>query len=224
MSQSDLGNILDELHEKEFSEFRNAPSHHFSMKHRRAMKQIFTDGNDSKYKPVRLTKRTALVIVILIFLALITASLMVYRTAGFRGNVHNDNIHMFASDITGSPDVIEREYSLGYVPDSYELVKHIGNTGDNFLMREFSISGSDSYIIFYQYTKAHFNSHFDNKNRQIESITINGCDGFWWTSQNDDSSLNKIVWADDDYIFSVSGNLDKEKVKELANSTKLIEI
>ena len=222
MNQFDLGSILDELHEKEFSEFCNVPMHHFSIRHRKAMKKLFNSGCSLKYKPVRLTRRTALVIAVMIFLALITAGLMVYRIAGFRGNVHNDNIHMFASDVTGSPDIIEREYSLGYVPDGYELVKHIGNIGDNFLMREFSNSDSDSYIIFYQYTKAHFNSHFDNEKRQIERVTINGCDGFWWTSQNEDSLLNKIVWANDDYIFSVSGNLNKEAVEELANSTKLI--
>lgn len=72
-----------------------------------------------------------------------------------------------------------------------------------------------------RYTKAHFNSHFDNAKRQIERVTINGCDGFWWTSQNKDSVLNKIVWVNDDYIFSISGNLNKEAVEELANSTKL---
>lgn len=32
MNQFDLGSILDELHEKEFSEFCNVPMHHFFYK------------------------------------------------------------------------------------------------------------------------------------------------------------------------------------------------
>lgn len=223
MSQFDLGTILDELHEKEFSEFRNAPAHHFSIRHRRAMKKILNKGYDLNYKPVRLTKRTLLIAAVMIFLALVTAGLVVYRIADFNGNVHNDNIQMFASRAKENPAVIEQEYSLGYVPDGYGLVDQIGTIGDNFLMREFKLDGAQDYIVFFQYTKSHFNSHFDNGKSQIESITINGCDGFLWTSREKESSLNKIVWANDDYIFSISGNLNKYLLEKLANSTKFIE-
>lgn len=148
MNQFDLGTILDELHEREFAEFRSAPAHHFSLRHRRAMRRIFDSGYGVDYKPVRISKRIVLIVAAVIFLALITAGLVVFRIGGFSGIVHSDNINMFASAASGSPDVIEREYSLGYVPDGYKSVKQIGNAGDSFLMREFSQDVSGSYIVF----------------------------------------------------------------------------
>ena len=59
MNQFDLGSILDELHEKEFSEFCNVPMHHFSTRHRKAMKKLFNSGITLRYKPVGLKYRTA---------------------------------------------------------------------------------------------------------------------------------------------------------------------
>lgn len=75
MNEYSLMEILEEVHRKEFAVYDTPPKHRFSLRHRRNMKSIFSPKSE-RFAPAKnkLTPKTAMIIILLVFLALITGA------------------------------------------------------------------------------------------------------------------------------------------------------
>ncbi len=126
MNESILKSILEEYVARELSRYENVPEHKFSLKHRFAMKKIFKlcekntqSLRSEKYgmeiapKPIRLTLRTAMILVAMIFLAAIAGCTAAYfLSQDFSGDVHKEYTDIFPLNTENCPDTIQEKYYL----------------------------------------------------------------------------------------------------------------
>lgn len=214
--------ILEEIHRKEFAVYDNPPKHRFSIRHRRNMKKILSQTSE-KFAPAKnkLTPKTAVIIILLVFLALITGAVIILRFSSFTGKVYPDNTQMFAYDDT-APTAIEQIYYLEGLPDDFILTESYGEIGDDFIQHNYTNQVNDS-LIFEQYTKNRYNAHFDNEHSVIDSIELDEFAGFIWKPMDyNNYQYITIVWDTGDYVLSLWCNLDENEAADLAKSAKIL--
>lgn len=221
MKHYTLEDVLEEVCRRDFAEFENPPEHHFSLRHRRNMKRILSPKRE-KYSPakIKLTPKTAVVILWVIFLALLTGAMIILKFPRFSGTVYPDNTQIFAFDDT-APKTIEQVYFLETLPDNYIYTEGYGGIGDNFIQFMYTNLENGDSLIFMQYTKTSYQPHYENERYMIEPIIVNGLDGFIWKSSAQDSSLKAVVWDNGEYILSISGNFTENELLNLAKSAKV---
>lgn len=56
----------------------------------------------------------------------------------------------------------------------------------------------------------------DTEGAEVEQLTVNGYPGFYYTKNN----MASLIWADNDFAYSIIGKITKEIMIDLANSTK----
>lgn len=114
------------------------------------------------------------------------------------------------SDQYEYPTIIEKKFKLGYILPGYEckdtsdIVKRIVYTYSN--------QNDDSYL-FSQATRD-FQMYGNNEYNSYEEINIHWGKAIYYDMDN----YYSLVWYYDDYLFSITGNLSKEQMEELAES------
>lgn len=223
MKQYTLEEVLEEVCRRDFAEFDNPPKHRFSIRHRRNMKRIFSQKREKlATAKIKLTPKSAVIVVLLIFLALLTGAIIVLRLPGFSGTVYPDNTQMFTLD-NSAPTTIEQIYYLEALPDNYILAEEYGDIGDDYIQRVYINRQSGDSLIFMQYTKKRYHKHYENERHIFTAITVNECNGFIWISSKTNSSLKSIVWDFGDYILEISGKFAENDLINLAKSAKILQ-
>lgn len=113
------------------------------------------------------------------------------------------------------PTVIEEEYTLSGIPSDYE--ETICQKSEKKIRSVYE-NKNRNYIIFYQYTKAVFNSGFIYEN---EEIFTDENDQQYICYSFDDTTVLKdctFFWDNGQYIFEVSSDMDKEQLFELCKT------
>jgi len=230
MYEYSLEEVFEEINRRDFAEFDNPSHHFFSFRHRREIRKILRRYAKSTYFKSQSEKRRIplqrrlLIVAVIIFLAVITGAVIVFRVAGFSGTVYTDNTHMFALNDRNAPKVVEELYYLD-LPSSYNLTEEYGNIGDGSICRIYINNENGNTITFFQYTKCNYDVHFDNEHSEFFELKINGYNGFIWQPKNaedKETRLRAMVWDNGNYIFEVSGKTNKDELVNLAKSTKLL--
>ncbi len=220
MSNYTFEEIIDEVYRREYSEFDNAPEHRFSLRHRLKMRQIFRlFGKNAKrlYAPrFRLTRRTAIILVAMIFLAALSACASPLIIGEFIGSEHEDNTQLFAKNIGGAPATIEDVYVLTEIPEGFVC------TGEMLVPSAYCITytndSTGANIMLIQSTKMEFSTHYNTEGYWFEEIEINGHTGLCIEFDVED---HIIVWDNGDYILELTCELSKNETIKLAKSAKL---
>ena len=223
MNEYSLIEILDEVHRKEFAVYDNPPKHRFSIRHRRNMKNILSPKSE-RFAPSKnkLTPKTAVIIVLILFLALITGAVIILRFSSFTGKVYPDNTQMFAYD-DAAPTTIEKIYYLEALPNNFILTESNGNLGEKVIRSVYLDQNSDNSLVFEQYTKKRYKVHYDNENSIMEPVEINEFNGFIWKSEDHiESPYITIVWDTGDYILSLWCDFNENEAVDLAKSAKIL--
>ena len=121
MSESVLKSILEESARLEWAKYENAPEHVFSKKHERKMKHSFklfekksgrfVTHECAKSSHIRLTKKTVLVLLTILFLAVLAGgALFSFTSSNFRGRIYSDNTEIYAITTENCPATIEEKY------------------------------------------------------------------------------------------------------------------
>ena len=111
-----------------------------------------------------------------------------------------------------------KQLRLGYVPERYELTQ-INFAGNSITMQYFN-AHSDSDFFVFSYSSAG-SSFFDMDNERHEYVeeTINGQLYYFYIATQDGED-NTAIWYNDNYVYSISGQLSKEEIVEIAESIK----
>lgn len=217
MNNIEFSQILEQVCQEEYTAPDNVPVHHFSFRHRRNMRRIL-DMPFSCPEPgrkLKLDRRTLCILIAAIFLALLTVSGAAYYISTFIMKEHRDNTQLFAYDIAGAPETIEREYYLSVLPEGYEEVERI--TEDICIWTTYQYGDClNNTIVFTQTVKKSFYHRFNTEGYSFEDVEINGHDGFYICWGDDERDLGEIVWDNGDYILTINGMLPKIELLNLA--------
>ena len=230
MNENILKSLLQESVEREWSKYENAPEHKFSLKHRLAMKKIFklfsqntrkTASNTPQkwHKPHSIRKRLMIAAIIIICLVLMTGFALLFISKGFVGNIYHDNTHLYAVDVSDCPSTIEKVYTLSVVPEGYELYLSENNGIQVYNLYK-NASGLD--LIFEQSVKSEYDSHINTEGYALQGTDVNGCNAVY--IEYDIAGISSIViWDNGDYILELSSEFNKEDMRNLAESAKVLE-
>lgn len=235
MNENDLKEILAEICEEEIAELNMFPPFKPSLRHRLAMRRIFTlfERNSRKTavsspmisashgKRLNLKQRMIVILAVIICAAFLTGFIVVYISRNFRGTVYEDNTQLFAINTENGLPTIEYKYYLPELPDGFEIFEQISTSSDVYTLYENEISGQ--VIALYQYTKTGFTTRYNTEHHDLEEIEINGHGGLCIDFSNDKRDSSIVIWDNDDYILELSGNLDKESLLVLAKNAKIFE-
>ncbi len=215
MIASELINTLDER----LAQYNiDIKKHYFSPVYRvrryQTIRKYLMKPSSNKFS-VRRVRFILLAIILAVFLL---AGFSIWYTIGnFSFNIYSDHSVTYISNTTADKGKIE--YIFGLSSDtSYTLVDRQSDDNDVFSIYQ---SGSNKITLCQMVNDeiAYFNTEYSSP----EHIMINNYEGVF-ISENDECF---VVWIMDDYLFTLSGNIDKKTVVDLAEATiveKIVEI
>lgn len=240
MNEEVFGQLLGEMIRDEFSVYDDPPKWKFSLKHRCAMKRIFaryeknmrrrreklrfggivtreTEPHKSRLSFKQRIGAVALVVFIIVFLAG-CAAVASFISEKFHGSVRREYTLVNAVDIENSPEFIEYEYELGYVPDGFELTeKYSGRTN---VYTRYKNETTGQSISLYQWVKSEFAPQLNTEYHTLETTDINGSEGLYIDFGDEETACSLLVWDNGDYIIEIYAKLDKESTLNLLNTHK----
>lgn len=221
MNKPTLKDILEEMCIEEANEFNNmkdVPKHHFSLRHRRAMKKILSAEKQERQvsRSLPFTKRVA-VVTLIVLLALNTVITGVATVNGFILREHQDNTELIATNTDNSPTSIKTEYFISDIPDDYKLFEKDTTAVDIYVHYK---NPQGNNIIFQQTVKKDYSQYFNTDRTPLEEVDINGHYGLYLNFKNENTEDGIIVWDNGDYVMQIEGNFDKNSLINLAKSVK----
>lgn len=231
MSESVLKSILEESAQLEWAKYGSAPEHTFSRKHCRSMKRIFklyenkrpSYVNSNPSQRIRITRKAALVLALIVFLAAIAGCAAAYFwSQSFRGTVHHDNTELFAINTDNCPSTIEEKYYLSDLSQDFKVLDTDSTSFDEYISYQNSLTGQT--ITFSQYVKTEdYSFHLNTEDHYLEEVYINGCYGLFIDFSSGGVVCSEVMWDNGDYILELWGNMTKNELIDLAKSAKVFE-
>mgnify|MGYP002674408879 CR=1 FL=1 len=231
MSESILKSILEESAILEWAKYDNVPEHTFSKKHNRKMSHIFRlyEKNTRQYRSYaptshfrfRLTRKTAVILALIIFVAVTGCAAAYFWSKNFRGEVHCDNTALFVINTENCPEFIEEKYYLPEVPEGFEMSDAWSNPFEIYTC--YWNESTKQEIVFSQTTKPNSDPiHINTEKFTMEEIDLNGYPGVYVDYSTNGNASSMIIWDNGDYILQLSADFDKETTSNLAKSAKVL--
>lgn len=217
-----LSKALGEVFEPQIDEFMQIvelkPNYIFSDKYKRKINKLIKRREKPYFKLICTTGRrivcTAAAVIIIL-----SSSLSVEAV---REAIHDFLMNIFkghtAVSVSGTiedyPTVIEEEYEIANLPKGFEQVDYYAD--DKFVLK--SYSNGDDYILFEQTVYYDFMENFDNSYSKLEYYTdLQGKEYLIHSLENEYC----IIFNNGKYIMQITSNLDKNKVINLCEDTKI---
>ncbi len=184
-------------------------------------KSLVKKENHQKFKKkiVKYFKNIAALIGI-IFLSV---SILTVSVEAFRINLFNLIIEMREKygEITfenKSDNTINNEnkegYYPSYIPKGYKLDEII----ENDISREIIYKNNNEFIYFTQ-DDLNMNYKIDTEDAEVSTIYING----YKAVLSIKNGYSIIIWTNNEYVFGINGQLEKEEIIKMAESVKIYE-
>ncbi len=194
--------------------------HDFSLKFDKKMEKLINRRNKPYYKMINtMSKRVACVAGIFI----IASSVTIVNVDALRNGVadlfveQNEDhsiIRYEGDDI--SPSSIEDIYEITYDLSGFDIVYA---DYDNF-SRYTTYIKDDTIIYFNQYVKEFYDVNVNTEDAEISTITINGHEAIYFKNNR---QYYHLIWDNGDYIISLSTNIGKDALIDMAESVKKVE-
>lgn len=231
MSESVLKSILEESAQLEWAKYDSVPEHSFSRKHCRSMRRIFRQydnkhhsyGISNSSKRIRITRKTALILVLIVFLTTIAGCAVAYFISqSFHGEVHSDNTELYVINTDNCPSFIEEKYYLSDLSQDFKVLDTDSTSFDEYISYQNSLTGQT--ITFSQYVKTEdYSFHLNTEGHYLEEVYINGCYGLFIDFSSGGVVCSEGMWDNGDYILEIWGNMTKNELIDLAKSAKVFE-
>ncbi|MGN0182957.1 MAG: DUF4367 domain-containing protein [Candidatus Ornithomonoglobus sp.] len=231
MSESILKSILEESARLEWDKYENVSEHKFSLKHRLAMKRIFKlyEKNTrairstavSKQKKRRLTRKTVLAAIVIVFLAALAGCTAAYFVSqSFRGDVHREYTRIFPINTENCPTTIEEKYYLSEVPEGFEVLET--DSTSRIVYTSYINSSTGETITLRQFVKTDFSPiHFNTEKCDFQEVDINGHCALLLDYSSVGEKFSGVIWDNGDYVIELCGNLYKNQIIDLAKIAKV---
>lgn len=231
MSESILKSILEESARLEWDKYENVPEHKFSLKHRLAMKRIFklyekntrAIHSAAQLKRFRLTRKTALTAIVIVFLAALAGCTAAYFISqSFRGDVHKEFTRIFPINTENCPTTIEEKYYLSELPEGFEVLETDSTPYYEYAL--FKSTSTGQTFSFKQIVKSDFDTtHLNTEHHKIEEVCINGHVGLGIDFSDSNRTHSLLLWDNGDYILEISSDLPLNELYNLVKTTKNFE-
>lgn len=236
MNDSILKRVLEKSIMLELAECENTPEHKFSLKHRLAMKRIFTkyernvrklreterpDSSVISEQKTRLNFKQRLLIatVIIILMTFLVGWVVVFVSEKFHGTVYRDNTLLTAVDVENCPKTIEYRYTLASVPDGFEIIETNSSRIDVYTL--YLNKTTNQTITLYQTVKTNFSPRYNTEHYHLEEVDVNGDTVLCIDLSDKTCNQTLVVWDNGDYIIEIIADLTKFDTINLSNVTKL---
>lgn len=218
-----LCKAFDEVYEHEFDKYKKGRFHFFSFRHRRMMKELFSRleknkpvGSTQEYQYVPKKKRPSALIIAIIVSAVLTITASAIAIYSFNFERHQTHTVVFSENVENAPTTIRQMYTIDAPPYGYiETERYEGTAVVNVTYTK----GNES-LSFQQSVKPTYKPHVNTEGYKIIETDVNGYSGFY--VENEAHML--LIWDQDDYIFTLIGNFNKDEMIELAKSVKIREM
>ncbi len=181
----------------------------FSKRHQRAMKKLFNKMRGGRYHRYTRAGARALLVAAVMLSLTITA----FAVPTSREYILSKFAIFSSYELSENADANPvNDITIGYMPEGF--VKSYEDVGKYKIMYEYNYE--DKFISI---TKGDLNSitDFDTENFDSEVINFNGIVYIYHHSYNE---YNGVVWNDGMNIYTLSSNLDKEEILEIAKNIK----
>lgn len=222
---SNLEEVMMEVYRLDYAEFDKPPKHHFSHRHRKAMREILYPGTQASpttgkidWSHIPLKKRI-LIAVLAIILATVGITAGATAINGFRQNKHRDYTELLTVNAENSPKTIESVYYLSEIPEGYELYEV--NPDNRNIYTAYINRNTNRCLTFEQSVKEGYRVYFDTERQDFEELDINGHFALYLGSRDTKNQYGCIVWDNGDYILKISGDFTKDGLIILVKSAKL---
>mgnify|MGYP003289271378 CR=1 FL=1 len=115
-----------------------------------------------------------------------------------------------------SPSSIEDIYEITYDLSGFDIVY---TDYDNF-SRYTTYIKDNTTIYFNQYVKEFYDVNVNTEDAELSTITINGHEAIYFL---DNRQYYHLIWDNGDYIISLSSNIGKDALIDIAESVKKVE-
>lgn len=190
-------------------DFENLPDVVCSEKYERYMKKLFDKMRGNKYHKFT-RKATRCILIAAIILSLTVSAFAMPITRNYIINKFGDffNYSVVSGDVNDIKGV-----SFNYVPSNFVLVDE--TTGDNYSYKSYTKENEHLKI---NIVSANYTVKFRNDDIDYETISNNKID--YMLFENKQYFLNGVLWNENNYIFTIQGNVSKEELMKIAKSVE----
>lgn len=179
------------------------------------------------HKKIKITPKRLL---IAITAALLAVFIMAMSVSAVREAFINFFMNIFDTN-TVVQSVEDVDAPLDFI-DKYEIMAdmsdyEIFDCSENLSDREYTYKNENCTIYFTQYIKEYYDIAINTEGYDIETIYINGCEGFYIDMYNQNGKI--ISWDNGDYVLSILVSCDnnyefgKDRLIDMANSVQKVE-
>lgn len=182
------------------------PAHQFSKQHQEKMKEIFNPENTAKHKFSKKTIKILLIAAVLLALTITATAVPTNRE--FIVSKFSNHSDYNVADTDNAKEV--KSLEVNYIPEGFEKAEdedyeylYVYRNGDKeFAVVKCMITSSISY---------------DTEKYDDETIELNGIKAVYYKSGNNHKG---IIFNNGEYIYVVSGNIDKETLVKIAQNVE----
>lgn len=197
--------------------------HQFSERFERKMQKLIGQQKQGTVIRRRLPLRYAVVIAVT---AALLFALLAFHAGALNHKFTNFTTEEFKThtivqyDGDGScPSAFENLYEITYLPDGFAL-KNRPLVTENRSCLNYLYENDTCRIVFRQYLKSEYQCNLNTEGYFLEPVNVNQNEGFCLVIN--DSIV--IVWSDEDYVFQITSNYDKEALIQMAKSVQKAEM
>lgn len=231
MSEEIFKSILEEAVMREYTDIEDDPDHKFSLKHRLAMKRIFSryeknvrklhanepnkTSQTAESKPrYRLSRLLFLAMIVILLASFFGGWIAVYVSTNFHGTVYRSYTEFKPKKTMDCPQTIEYKYALVSVPKGFEMIKT--DSSPIRVSTQYMNSSTEQTITLRQWVKSGYARNFKTKKHHLENIQVNCNDVLYVDYGDDRHSCTLLVWDNGDYIIEIIADLAKEDAINLS--------
>lgn len=220
MADEKLKRAIFEALSPEYDMVSEYSEHAFSDKFEKNMQKLIARQKKPYYMMINTVgKRAACVI----FVALIAFTAAVLNVEALRTAFRDFFVNIFekfsivqSADVENSPETIEDIYVIAYDLGGFTEEVWVDTEFD----RRTEYVKDDCHINFGQSVKNAFNSRLNTEDADVLTVVVGGHEAMYY---RDNHNYDTVIWDNGDYIFMLSGNIDKDELIKIAESVQKAE-
>lgn len=128
-----------------------------------------------------------------------------------------DYSNIISVDDEDAPETIEEIYEITYGLEGY-TIDYKFSSDEKY---DVVYMNGENYINFVQSVKSSYDVNWNTEGASIEIITLGEYEAIYFC--NNDYNYHHLIWNAEDYVFSVTCNIDKNELKKMAESVQKVE-